>query len=136
MLKPGVPHSKMEIADRPKLANNIKTGGGTNMNNTQNQKIAQVTDKTLIVGADTGSENHYARAILARGFEVSKKPFPFTNTEEGFESFVSWIYNLAAAHKLTKIMYIQTMRPRIDTIARCTPRLIRGCSFSGRGCIV
>ena len=56
------------------------------MNNTQNQKIAQVTDKTLIVGVDIGSENHYARAILVRGFEVSKKPFPFTNTEEGFES--------------------------------------------------
>ena len=46
----------------------------------------------------------YSNSILARGFEVSKKPFPFTNTEEGFESFVSWIYNLAAAHKLTKIM--------------------------------
>ena len=42
------------------------------MNNTQNQKIVQVTDKTLIVGVDIGSENHYARAILARGFEVSK----------------------------------------------------------------
>ena len=74
------------------------------MNNTQNQKIAQVTDKTLIVGVDIGSENHFARAILARGYEVSKKPFLFTNTEEGFESFVTWIYNLAAAHKLTKIM--------------------------------
>ena len=74
------------------------------MNNTQNQKIAQVTDKTLIVGVDIGSENHYARAILARGVEVSKKPFPFTNTEEGFENFVNWTHNMAAAHKLTKIM--------------------------------
>ena len=53
-MKPGVPHSRMEIADRPKLANNIKLEGGTNMNNTQNQKIAQVTDKTLIVGVDIG----------------------------------------------------------------------------------
>jgi hypothetical protein len=50
------------------------------MNNTQNQKIAQVTDKTLIVGVDIESENHYARAILARGFEVSKKDKP------GFQS--------------------------------------------------
>lgn len=58
----------MEIADRPKLANNIKLEGGTNMNNTQNQKIAQVTGKTLIVGVDIGSENHFARAILTRGF--------------------------------------------------------------------
>ena len=74
------------------------------MNNTQNQKIAQVTDKTLIVGVDIGGEKHFARAILARGFEVSKKPFPFMNTEDGFDSFVSWAYNLADSHKLTKIM--------------------------------
>ena len=74
------------------------------MNNTQNQKIAQVTDKTLIVGVDIGGEKHFARAILARGFEVSKKPFPFMSTEDGFDSFVSWAYNLANSHKLTKIM--------------------------------
>ena len=74
------------------------------MNNTQNQKIAQVTDKTLIVGVDIGGEKHFARAILARGYEVSKKPFPFMSTEEGFQSFVIWAYNLAASHKLTKIM--------------------------------
>ena len=74
------------------------------MNNTQNQKIAQITDKTLIVGVDIGGEKHFARAILARGFEVSKKPFPFMSTEDGFDSFVSWAYNLADSHKLTKIM--------------------------------
>ena len=56
------------------------------MNNTQNQKIAQVTDKTLIVGVDIGGEKHFARAILARGYEVSKKPFPFMSTEEGFNN--------------------------------------------------
>ena len=74
------------------------------MNNTQNQKIAQITDKTLIVGVDIGGEKHFARAILARGFEVSKKPFPFMSTEDGFDSFVSWAYNLADSHKLTKVM--------------------------------
>ena len=74
------------------------------MKNTQNRKIAQVTDKTLIVGVDIGGEKHFARAIVARGFEVSKKPFPFMNTEDGFDSFVSWAYNLADSHKLTKIM--------------------------------
>ena len=47
------------------------------MNNTQNKKITQVTDDTLIVGVDIGSESHWARAILARGYEVSKKPFHF-----------------------------------------------------------
>ena len=50
------------------------------MNDTLNKKIVQVTDKSLIVGVDVGSEIHYARAILARGYEVSKKPFDFSTT--------------------------------------------------------
>lgn len=74
------------------------------MNNTQNKKITQVTDDTLIVGVDIGSESHWARAILARGYEVSKKPFQFDNTEEGFERFVTWAYGLAAENKLKKII--------------------------------
>lgn len=74
------------------------------MNNTQNKKITQVTDDTLIVGVDIGSKSHWARAILARGYEVSKKPFQFDNTEEGFERFVTWAYGLAAENKLKKII--------------------------------
>ena len=74
------------------------------MNNTQNKKITQVTDDTLIVGVDIGSESHWARAILARGYEVSKKPFHFDNTEEGFERFVTWAYGLEAENKLKKII--------------------------------
>lgn len=74
------------------------------MNNTQNKKITQVTDDTLIVGVDIGSERHWARAILARGYEVSKKPFQFDNTEEGFERFVTWAYGLEAENKLKKIV--------------------------------
>jgi len=31
--------------------------------NTQNAKIASITEKTLIVGIDVGSETHYARAF-------------------------------------------------------------------------
>ena len=74
------------------------------MNNTQNKKITQVTDDTLIVGVDIGSESHWARAILARGYEVSKKPFHFDNTEEGFERFVTWANGLEAENKLKKIV--------------------------------
>ena len=74
------------------------------MNNTQNKKITQVTDDTLIVGVDIGSKSHWARAILARGYEVSKKPFHFDNTEEGFERFVTWAYGLEAENKLKKIV--------------------------------
>ena len=74
------------------------------MNNTLNKKIEQVTNKTLIVGVDIGSEIHYARAILVRGYEVSRRPYRFENTDEGFSGFITWAYNLAAENKLTKIM--------------------------------
>ena len=50
------------------------------MNHTQNQKIAQGIDKTLSAGADIGGEKQFAKAILARCFEVSRKPFPFAST--------------------------------------------------------
>lgn len=33
------------------------------MNYIQNQKIKQVTDTTIVVGSDIGSQVHYARAF-------------------------------------------------------------------------
>ena len=45
--------------------------------NKQNAKIASITEKTLIVGIDVGSETHYARAFNWRNYEYSKKPFAF-----------------------------------------------------------
>ena len=49
--------------------------------NTQNAKIASITEKTLIVGIDVGSETHYARAFNWRNYEYSKKPFAFSNDD-------------------------------------------------------
>ena len=43
------------------------------MNYTQNHKIAQVTESTLVVGVDIGSEQHYARAFDWRGMELTRK---------------------------------------------------------------
>lgn len=40
--------------------------------NTQNAKIESITEKTLIVGIDVGSETHYARAFDWRNYEYSK----------------------------------------------------------------
>ena len=57
------------------------------MNYTQNENIAQVTEKTLVVGIDVGSEFHYARAFDWRGHEYSKKAFKFSNTQGGFAEF-------------------------------------------------
>ena len=45
--------------------------------NTQNAKIEAVTENTLVVGIDVGSEFHYARAFDWRGIEFSRKPFKF-----------------------------------------------------------
>ena len=43
--------------------------------NTQNAKIEAVTENTLVVGIDVGSEFHYARAFDWRGIEYSKESF-------------------------------------------------------------
>ena len=61
------------------------------MNYTQNQKISQVTEETLIVGVDIGSETNFARAFNWRGQELSKKVFRFNNSQEGFQSFLAYI---------------------------------------------
>ena len=42
--------------------------------NTQNTKIAAITEKTLIVVIDVGSETHFARAFDWRKYEYSKNP--------------------------------------------------------------
>ena len=66
--------------------------------NTQNAKIKSITEKTLIIGIDIGSETHYARAFDWRNYEYSKKPFAFNNEEEGFETFRSWMNEIAEKH--------------------------------------
>lgn len=66
--------------------------------NTQNAKITAITEKTLVVGIDIGSETHYARAFDWRGFEYSKKPFAFSNDEAGFALFSAWMEDIKEKH--------------------------------------
>jgi len=66
--------------------------------NTQNEKIKAVTEKTLVVGIDVGSEFHYARAFDYRNYEYSKKAFKFSNTEEGFAAFMAWMLDIKTDH--------------------------------------
>ena len=66
--------------------------------NTQNAKIASITEKSLIVGIDVGSETHYARAFDWRNYEYSKKPFAFNNDEAGFAAFKAWMEDMADKH--------------------------------------
>ena len=69
--------------------------------NTQNAKIEVITEKTLVLGIDVGSETHYARAFDYRGIEYSKKPFKFSNTEVGFATFKEWILDLKERYEST-----------------------------------
>ena len=79
------------------------------MNYTQNEKIAQVTETTLVIGIDVGSETHYARAFDWRGHEYSKKAFKFSNTQEGFTDFMAWMYHIKDTHG--KAMILPGMEP-------------------------
>lgn len=74
------------------------------MNSTQNKKIRQVTEKTMVVGIDVGSEKHYFRAFDWRGIELTKKPFPFSNSMEGFNSFSNEIYSLMERFHLSETL--------------------------------
>ena len=66
--------------------------------NTQNAKIASITEKILIVGIDVRSETHFARAFDWRNYEYSKKPLEFSNSESGFETFKAQVENIAEEH--------------------------------------
>lgn len=56
------------------------------MNFTQNYKINQVTDQTLVVGMDIAKRTHYACMVDERGL-LLKKSFPVTQSRQGFEVF-------------------------------------------------
>ena len=71
---------------------------------TQNTKIVAITEKTLVIGIDVGSETHYARAFNWRNYEFSRKPLEFSNTEEGFETFRIWIEELKARYGMEKVI--------------------------------
>ena len=73
--------------------------------NTQNEKIAGITEKTLVVGIDVGSETHYARAFNWRGYEFSKKAFAFSNTEAGFITFMEWIQDFQERYEKDAVIF-------------------------------
>ena len=83
------------------------------MNYTQNERIAQVGDNTLVVGIDIGSDKHYARAFTERGMEISRKAFVFENTESGFGQLDVWMEKLAGENGKAKIMVEMCIRDRI-----------------------
>lgn len=74
------------------------------MNSTQNKKIAQVKETTMIVGIDVGSEKHFFRAFNWRGIELTRKPVPFSNSMEGFNSFYRMVVELMQKNNLEEAM--------------------------------
>lgn len=74
------------------------------MNSTQNKKISQVKETTMIVGVDVGSEKHFFRAFNWRGIELTRKPVPFSNSMEGFNSFYNTVVELMQKSNLKEAM--------------------------------
>ena len=66
--------------------------------NTQNAKIKSITEKTLIIGIDVGSETHFARAFDWRNYEYSKKPLEFSNNEAGLATFKAQMEDIVEKH--------------------------------------
>ncbi len=63
------------------------------MNCSQNEKLNQVTENTLVIGIDIAHETQWARAFDWRGVELGKV-FRFENSKEGFEAFGRWVEKL------------------------------------------
>ena len=78
----------------------LETGGKFS----HNDKLTFIRDDMLIVGCDIGSEMHYARAIDAKGRELSKGAYSFENNAEGFQSAKDWALHLAAQHGKNQIV--------------------------------
>ncbi|RGI07242.1 IS110 family transposase [Roseburia sp. TF10-5] len=74
------------------------------MKSTQNKKIQQVKETTLVVGIDVGSQKHYFRAFNWRGIELTKKPIPFSNSMVGFNAFYEKVTRIMEQNDLEEIL--------------------------------
>jgi len=74
------------------------------MNYTQRQRIQQITENTLIIGADIAKFKHVARAEDFRGIELGKH-LVFENTNKGFSSLLAWIGKLKQANGKTDVIF-------------------------------
>ncbi|MGV2941861.1 IS110 family transposase [Mesobacillus sp. LC4] len=73
------------------------------MNYKQNDKIAQITSQTLIIGVDIAKFKHVARAQDYRGMEFGSPCF-FENTKQGFQLFLDWILHLKKEQEMEKVI--------------------------------
>lgn len=73
------------------------------MKYTQNDKILQITDTTLIIGVDIASETHFARAFDYRGVELGKT-LKFDNDAPGFQMFCIWVEEVQKRQGKTNVI--------------------------------
>lgn len=73
------------------------------MNFTQNQRINQVSEQTLVIGVDIASETNYARAFNWRGLEQGKV-FKFFNNLEGFQAFKEWASQIMVSSNFSDLL--------------------------------
>ena len=73
------------------------------MNYNQNDKIAQITSETLVIGVDIAKYKHVARAQDFRGLEFGAA-FHFENTREGFDAFLEWINFLMKQQSMKQVV--------------------------------
>ena len=73
------------------------------MKYTQNEKILQIKNETLVIGIDIGKGKHYARAFDCRGIELAKL-LRFSNTSQGFQTFDEWIKEIQQQKGKTEVI--------------------------------
>ena len=73
------------------------------MKRTQNEKILQIKNETMVVGIDIAKKTHFARAFDNRGIELGKL-LRFENTARGFEDFDAWLQRIMRKHEMTEVI--------------------------------
>lgn len=71
------------------------------MKRTQNEKILQIKNETLVVGIDIAKRIHFARAFNNRGVELGKR-LKFENSAPGFAAFDAWLEAIQQKHGMTE----------------------------------
>ena len=73
------------------------------MKRTQNEKILQIKNETLVVGIDIAKRIHFARAFDNRGIELGKL-LRFENSARGFEDFDAWLEGIKQRNGMTEVI--------------------------------
>lgn len=73
------------------------------MDSTQNSRLEQITEQTLIIGVDVAKKKHVARAVDDRGKDLAKRLI-FNNSLQGFQAFMKWTEKLAEENRRTSMI--------------------------------